>query len=364
MIHLVKYATAVATDSEIVSSSAFPQRVHYCADTYKGVKTGLKYPAHLMAEKVMTPEIVEYLKTATGKTAFILAAGNTTFAGARNTIGNWNAYEYRFLPLTLTQVFAGRMAQRCNATDMVVTDSSACASSLKVLMDAQTLIKMYGFDRVVVLATEDQVNDTTLKFFGEMQATVSEAQELAGQKASAFDDTNFGFNIAQGSVLAVFEAEPSEGSVAMLGAYSCAEKLDNAVGQREDGEGFFTSASEALKLARVSSPNVTVVKTHGTGTKSNNVAEKAAISRLLGDSGYVATSFKPDIGHTFGASGLLESCLLFDSIKTTGVVPAIKNRTGVDSVYLSHAVKKPDGDILSLAAGMGNIYAAAVWRLL
>jgi hypothetical protein len=34
-------------------------------------------------------------------------------------------------------------------------------------MDVQTLIKFYGFDRVIVLAIEDQVNNMTLQFFGE-----------------------------------------------------------------------------------------------------------------------------------------------------------------------------------------------------
>jgi 3-oxoacyl-[acyl-carrier-protein] synthase-1 len=106
-----------------------------------------------------------------------------------------------------------------------------------------------------------------------------------------------------------------------------------------------------------------LIKTHGTGTASNNLSEKNAITKLLGSEGYVATSFKPTIGHTFGASGLLESCLLFDSIRETGVVPGIANRTESDNVYLSSPCAAPDGLILSLAAGMGNIYSAAVWRV-
>jgi hypothetical protein len=60
------------------------------------------------------------------------------------------------------------------------------------------------------------------------------------------------------------------------------------------------------------------------------------------------------------SSGLLETCLLLDDIRN-GPVPAIKNRTEEDKVFLSEPAYAPDGLMLSLAAGMGNIYAAAIF---
>ena len=53
--------------------------------------------------------------------------------------------------------------------------------------------------------------------------------------------------------------------------------------------------------------------------------------------------------------------LLLDDIKA-GFVPGIENRTESDSVFLSDSVKPPKGYILSLAAGMGNIYSAAIFE--
>ena len=64
-----------------------------------------------------------------------------------------------------------------------------------------------------------------------------------------------------------------------------------------------------------------------------------------------------------GASGLLETCLLVDSLKT-GIVPAIKNRTEEDHTYLSDFAPAPErATILSLAAGMGNVYSAAIFTM-
>jgi hypothetical protein len=61
-----------------------------------------------------------------------------------------------------------------------------------------------------------------------------------------------------------------------------------------------------------------------------------------------------------GVSGLLETCLLLDSMKQ-GIVPKIENRTEKDDVFLSEDREIKDGLILSLAAGMGNVYSSALF---
>jgi 3-oxoacyl-(acyl-carrier-protein) synthase len=63
-----------------------------------------------------------------------------------------------------------------------------------------------------------------------------------------------------------------------------------------------------------------------------------------------------------GASGLLETILLLDNLKN-GFIPPIPNRTSEDKVFLSEpAPAEKGGLVLSLAAGMGNVYSAAVFK--
>ena len=62
-----------------------------------------------------------------------------------------------------------------------------------------------------------------------------------------------------------------------------------------------------------------------------------------------------------GASGLLETGLLFDDI-ARGSIPAIPNRTEHDPVFISNDCPAPEGVVLSLAAGMGNVYSAALFE--
>lgn len=70
------------------------------------------------------------------------------------------------------------------------------------------------------------------------------------------------------------------------------------------------------------------VKPHGTGTNNNDSAEKVLFR------GREVINYKKDIGHSQGASALLELCMLADS--------------------------EVEGDILCVASGLGNFYGSCV----
>jgi 3-oxoacyl-(acyl-carrier-protein) synthase len=365
MIYLSDYRTVAATHTDLLDELDYPQRVHWFPELFARKDTGLVYVPHKLAERVLDVDLLRSLRERQGTTAFILASGNAHFAGINPYAIKKSrlTYDYKLLPLTLTQVYAGRIAQMCGADDLVYTDASACASSLKVMSDVYDLITYKGFHRVCVLGVEDTINDKVLHFFGQSGACLTHQQEQNGTQPSAFDRHNGGFYVGQGAVFAVFESElalSNKPKAKLLGAGIASEQSTNAIGQREDGQGFIRAAEIALETANMGSEEIQIVKTHGTGTKSNNMAEKAALQTLF-HTPFIATSFKQRIGHTMGASGLLETCLLLDSLQS-GIVPAIPNRTEHDSVFLSEPqVMKRSPKILSLAAGMGNIYAAAIF---
>ena len=369
MIYLTDYRCATASTKTLMEDVKYPQHVHWCPDTYERLKTGLFYVPHRMAEKAIDQELAKALREdGDAKTAFILASGSSNFAGINPLPmpDNVLKYQFKILPLSLTNVYAGRTAQIFGTKDHVATDATACASGLKALMDVQTLIEFYDFDRVVVLAIEDQITNLTLNFFGESGACLTWKDEQTGVLPSAFDRVNQGFYVGQGACLAVFENDATvrrrgvTPKARLLGAYTAAEAHANSIGQSDNGDGFKKAVKGAMRIAEVSAADIDVIKTHGTGTKSNNVSEKAAIQRVFGNAGYKATSYKQRIGHTMGASGLLETCLLLQHMKI-GVLPGIPNRTEVDDVFLSYDTDAPQSaNILSLAAGMGNVYSASI----
>lgn len=368
-MYLTHYKTASTTYTEAMEDAYYPQRVHWFPETYERTHTGMVYVPHLLAGKVLDESIIKYLNEnpVDGKSGFILAAGSQAWAGGKTKNPNPSrlTYKYRIPLITLTQIFAGKTSALCGCNDYVATDASACASSLKVMMDIQNLMQNFGFDRICVLALEDAVADLTLEFFGASGANLTIKDDNNGKKVSAFDSVNGGFIVGQGAVFTVFHSKNAveklglEPKAELIGAYSSSESGANAIGQREDGQGYSKAIQGAVAFSKVNSTDISIVKTHGTGTPANNSAEKNGITSVLND--FVATSYKQKIGHTVAASGLLETCLLLDDIKS-GQIPAIENRTEDDGVFLSKPCDVPDGLILSLAAGMGNIYSAAIFK--
>ena len=80
-IFLTEHRTAWTPNVRMMGDIKFPQTVHIFEDSYKRVATGLSYPPHKVAEKVLDAALCESLRNEDCKTAFILAAGNGHFAG-------------------------------------------------------------------------------------------------------------------------------------------------------------------------------------------------------------------------------------------------------------------------------------------
>jgi 3-oxoacyl-(acyl-carrier-protein) synthase len=370
-LYLTHGSTAYSTKTELFDDIIHPQRVHWLPETYEKSASGFTYAPQVLVSKVFpAAKKISFFREnpSLGKTAFILAGGNQHFAGINPRDNQKHTrlhYVYKFLPFTLTNVYAGRLAQQVCDPDYVATDATACVSSLKVLQDC-LMLEQFGYTRFIILSVEDAVSNSVLEFFGDSGACLTKKREdETGAIPSAFDRQNGGFYVGQGAAFAVLMSEKEVNhygltpKARLVSAYHCAETASNAIGQREDGKGFADAIEGALTYGQVNASEVTIVKTHGTGTASNNVSEKAGLRTALKD--FVATSYKPRIGHTMGASGLLETLLLLDNL-AYGVVPGIPNRTEEDAVFLSQDCVAPDGLVLSLAAGMGNVYTAAVFE--
>lgn len=346
----------------------YPQKVNVISNVLDKIKTGLVYAPNKIIEMIVDKNIAQKVKDlSVKKTAFIFASGNSNIAGLnqRKYEDNKLNYQYKFLPLTLTQVNAARIAQSFGVTDHISTDASACASSIKVMMDVLVLMRHYEFNRVIVVTVEDGVSNSVLEFFGGSKASLTKKDEDDGIKPSAFDSVNRGFRIGQGAAIAIFESEKVLNKwidlpkAELLGAYTASEYSTNAIGQNESGEGFIKAITGAIEDSKIDSDTINIVKTHGTGTHSNNIAEKRALNETLKD--FVATSYKQKIGHTLGSSGLLETLILFDDMND-GFIPEIENRTEHDDVFLSEKINSFESNVLSIAAGMGNVYSAAIFK--
>lgn len=90
---------------------------------------------------------------------------------------------------------------------------------------------------------------------------------------------------------------------------------------REDGQGAFLAMKKALKNAGVKPAEVDYINAHATSTQVGDVAESAAIKRLmLGEEGLsseskvTVSSTKGAVGHLLGAAGAVEALFTILSI--------------------------------------------------
>lgn len=368
---LTAYGYAATESATLIEKIGFPQYVHWFPDSYGRVRTGLHYPPQKIFEKAMSEELLSTLRLATsqsGRTALILSGGNQNFVGLLSTQMVAEGpldYAYRLRALALTNVFAARVAQMIGGCDYISTDATACISGTKAVMDAFALVAMAGYERVIVIAVEDQVSTAMLDFFGETRAVLTHEEMMSdGVVPSAFDPVNRGFFIGQGAAVALLETERSAVEAGrrplafVRSASVVAERHANAIGQREDGAGYIGAATEAIRLAGIPADSIDLVKTHGTGTRSNNLAEASAIENLFG-ANFVATGYKSLIGHTMGPSSLIESFMTIEYAKS-GTIRGIRNRTGGDSRFLTSDTALTVNRFLTLSSGMGNGYAAMI----
>jgi len=133
-----------------------------------------------------------------------------------------------------------------------------------------------------------------------------------------------------------------------------------------DPEGTGVAAAARLALEQAGTPRVAWVKTHGTGTKLNDVAECRGLARLLGERlpEVPLTSLKGAVGHAMGASGAIESAAAALSLER-GLVPPAFGAEDVDPDLgpcriATRAEPSGAGAVLVLGEGFGGRCAALV----
>ena len=359
---------AIYTDKAQLKGKNFPQNVNVVESFLKGTETGYKYTCELMYEQLFTPEDTKFLNEIAakdGKNGVIVASGTSEWSGAGIHFPNIEPeYELKTPFFILINILSGKIANKLGWHDYMTTDATACISGYKAFLEAELILNAGIVDRVLIVGIDDQINPLVLELFGMLDASISPSREEKGALPSAFDDENYGFRLGHGVGYVLLEnkkslKETKNKPLAYLEKTVLrAEKLSNPFGQDPKGDGYSRVIDEVLEETKLSPSDISFIKTHGTGSKSNNAAESNGIVKSFGDD-FIATSYKSEIGHTLGSNAIVE---LDISLKDAaqGYVRGIKNRTKEDHKFLSYDKKMKVDNILMLGSGMGNVYGASV----
>jgi len=243
------------------------------------------------------------------KNAFLYPAGPVVHHSDGRNIGNLLSYsEIAIKSQAGLSLFT--LAKRFPGIDFdyASINGNTCASSLHSLHEAYDLIHNKNYDNVIIYA-QDLVEKSQLLLFKQL-----------------------GINIVCG-----------DGVAAM---HLTKEKTDNSIAEVLDTSWIFNNADTSpmsvsrdgyiKTLSELNLGNVDYVKPHGTGTGRNDIEEEQAIQELFGD--IKKFYYKKDIGHTQGASAIIETCLVLDEMSSNETAVVIAS--GLGGFYGSAYIRK------------------------
>lgn len=246
-----------------------------------------------------------------------------------------------FVPRILINMAAGHVAIKHGFQGPNHAATTACTTGAHSIGDAARFIAVGDADVMVAGGSEACIHPLTFAGFERARSLSTAYNDEPGASCRPFDARRDGFVVAEGAAVCVLEElghARSRGApvYAELRGYGCSADAHHMTAPRDDGGGAYQAMRRALRGAHLRPAQVDYINAHATGTRVGDVAEAAAIRRLmLGDDGLASeaqvtvSSTKGAVGHLLGAAGAIEALFAVLAIHE-GVVPATLNLTKPD----------------------------------
>lgn len=217
--------------------------------------------------------------------------------------------------------------------------ASGCAAGLDAVGVAMMLVKSGAAPRALAVAVDLPLVPMLLDSYASSGILASDFHP------DPYRPGTTGFIPAEGA--AAFAIEVSDASHPRLLHYGCNSDACDPVGIPKDG-GRTPALFKSLQILP------SAVCPHATGTAVQAAADPAALTKVFSGGGPSLHLLKPFLGHTIGASGLLEGVVLASFLRERKLPP---NRSGL---HAPQGFALPDesiaatGPVAKLSHGMGG----------
>ena len=178
-----------------------------------------------------------------------------------------------------------------------------------------------------------------------------------------YDATRDGLTLGEGcaTILLTSDKKLSENSIIISGG-GVSDDANHISGPSRTGDGLEYAISSALNDAGLETSDISMMNLHGTGTLFNDEMESKAVNNLaLTD--VPCNSLKPYLGHTLGASGVIEIILTIEELKNNhifGVKGYQNNGVPFELNINAHHRNSELKHCLKTASGFGGTNAAII----
>ena len=237
--------------------------------------------------------------------------------------------------------------------------SAACASSNIAIAQAAEHILNASAKRIAVIGV-DIVSKFVFSGFSALQAL--SADKSSKNPAKPFDVFRDGLVLGEAAAAMLITSEPVS-QYGVIRAWSAASDANHVTGPSRDGSGLSNAISKALTMGNITPDEIAAVSAHGTGTKYNDAMEMHAFKAVF-ENQVPVFSIKGALGHTMGASGILESIISLKALQQE-IIPPTCGFTQGDELSTDWVSSKPQNIngqcILKTNSGFGGINAAVIF---
>ena len=215
---------------------------------------------------------------------------------------------------------AAYVAERFKLSGPIAVVSSACSSSAKAFASAWRAMHAGLCDAAIVGGVET-LCFTTLHGFASLEL-------LSRAPCRPCDAGRDGISLGEAAGFVLLTRDRGDAAVALAG-YGESADAHHLSTPHPEGAGAAMAMASALRQAGWQRSDVDYVNLHGTATRTNDVAEDAAIRAVVGDE-VPRSSTKGWTGHALGAAGLVEAVITAMAIRHS-FIPGTLNCSTVDA---------------------------------
>lgn len=231
------------------------------------------------------------------------------------TKGNINKLEENVSPVP-EDAFLGTTALKLQAylgfSNLPLIVSNACISGVSALIIAREIILQGKYDNIIVVGC-----DTLSPFITEGFASF---KSISSKPCRPYDKNRDGLCLGEacGAILLTSDKSQARRPYLYLNGGAITNDANHISGPSRTGDGLYLAIERALSEANLDKNDIGFINAHGTSTVYNDEMESKAIA-LAGLTDKPINSFKSYIGHTLGASGVVETILCIQELLTKRV---------------------------------------------